>query len=264
MGCLLNRFRNAWVCCPTDRRRNTVSRNGGEENGGEESRSLAVRVERSRGPGGPEPACRFCPPVATGRVRTSVAVRTPAELVTVAADAHRDGVRRLMLSAAAPAVLGEYVRAVRLGLPALRASVVCRPDDLPTLGTLALAGVTDVDIHAGSLDDAVRARGAVAGTVLSLVGYERAWDEAVRVFGPFRVATCLAVGAGENPGELVAGAARLIARGVHPVVVPYQAGTDGLVGWVGHAVADMLRTVGADADTQPMAPLAPTTGWGMR
>ncbi len=35
--------------------------------------------------------------------------------------------------------------------------------------------------------------------------YERAWDEAVRVFGWNRVSTYLLIGLGEDPDELVAG-----------------------------------------------------------
>ena len=52
--------------------------------------------------------------------------------------------------------------------------------------------------------------------------YEAAWDEAVRVFGRNRVSTYLLVGLGEDPDELVAGAGRLIERGVYPFVVPFR------------------------------------------
>jgi hypothetical protein len=52
--------------------------------------------------------------------------------------------------------------------------------------------------------------------------YEAAWDEAVRVFGRNRVSTYLLVGLGEDPDELVAGAAGLIERGVYPFVVPFR------------------------------------------
>ncbi|MFI5957987.1 hypothetical protein [Cryptosporangium sp. NPDC051539] len=171
-------------------------------------------------------------------------VRSPAQLVLLATDAWDDGVSRLWLTAEAPADVPAYVRAVRAGVPGIRVAVDCSPTDACALGTLAAAGVTDVGIHIGSLDDDVRARDADEVPGVPLSGYERAWDEAVRVFGRYRVTTCLVVGAGEHPGELVAGAARLIARGVHPVVVPYQAGTDALVRWMGQAIADMLRAVG--------------------
>jgi biotin synthase-related radical SAM superfamily protein len=52
--------------------------------------------------------------------------------------------------------------------------------------------------------------------------YEAAWDEAVRIFGRNRVSTYLLIGLGEKPDELVAGASRLIERGVYPFVVPMR------------------------------------------
>ena len=163
------------------------------------------------------------------------------------------------LDAADLAGLADHVRLIRAERPDL--VVECGPADVFALGPLKAVGVAEVGIHVGSLDETVRAR-CGDGAVLPLAGYERAWDEAVRVFGRFRVSTCLVVGAGENPGELVTGAARLIARGVQPVVVPYRPGPDALVRWIGHAVTDMLRTVGASVT--PPQPIGPTTGWGMR
>lgn len=255
---------------------------------------LRIRVDPGAGPAvsDEQPSCGFCPAVSAGR---SLTVRTPVELVAAAAEGRGAGIRGLVLSV--PVTTGgagwltEYVGAVQVGVPRLRLGVEhWPPTDLSAFGLLAAAGVTDIGIHAGSLDDEVRARRAPGG--LPLAGYERAWDEAVRVFGRYRVSTCLVVGAGEHPSDLVTGAARLIARGVHPVVVPYRPGADvasrapglaahavgveetspsaaPLVGWIGQAVADMLRTVGAakmdradsaGLDQQPLE----STRWGMR
>lgn len=233
-----------------------MSRNGGGDGGS----LLQVRIaggaayaDTAGGParGGPAPlspmetACRFCPPDQAPRGAPPVLVGSPASLVSVATDARRSGVGRLRLTTEAQIDVADYVRAVRDGVPGMRVAMDCRPAEAYVLSSLAAAGVTDVGIHIGSLDDDVRARGSGGAAVLPLSRYERAWDEAVRVFGRYRVTTCLVVGAGENPGDLVAGAARLIARGVAPIVVPYQASTDALVPWIGHAVSDMLRTVGA-------------------
>ncbi len=52
--------------------------------------------------------------------------------------------------------------------------------------------------------------------------YEAAWDHAVRVFGRNQVSTYLLIGLGEDPDDLVAGAAGLIDRGVYPFVVPFR------------------------------------------
>src|SRR6185312_3395253 len=56
----------------------------------------------------------------------------------------------------------------------------------------------------------------------ALEQYRLAWDESVRLFGPNAVSTYLIVGLGEDPDELVAGAAELVDRGVYPFVVPYR------------------------------------------
>ncbi|TQS46307.1 radical SAM protein [Cryptosporangium phraense] len=221
-----------------------MSRNGGKDGGS------VLRVRIARPVDRPAPAdtrasvCRFCPSALTSAESQPLPVRSPAQLVLLARDAWEDGLARMWLTAEVPDDVPHYVRAVRDDVPGMRVAVDCGPADACVLHQLRTAGVTDVGIHIGSLDDDVRARDSDAEAV-PLSGYERAWDEAVRVFGRYRVTTCLVVGAGENPGDLVSGAARLIARGVQPVVVPYRAGTDALVRWAGQAVADMLRTVGA-------------------
>jgi hypothetical protein len=81
--------------------------------------------------------------------------------------------------------------------------------------------------------------------------YEAAWDEAVRVFGRNRVSTYLLIGLGEDPDELVAGAERLIERGVYPFVVPLRpmlgtlARTDGVVAPEPSLVRDITARVAA-------------------
>ena len=71
----------------------------------------------------------------------------------------------------------------------------------------------------------------------------------MRVFGRNRVSTYLLVGLGEDPDELVAGAAELVAPGVYPFVVPFRplAGTlaaaDGAVPPTPALLADVTRRV---------------------
>jgi radical SAM protein (TIGR04043 family) len=126
------------------------------------------------------------------------------------------------------------------------------------------AGATAIGIHVESMDDAVRARWLPGKSTVPLAEYERAWDEAVRVFGWNRVSTYLLIGLGEDPDDLVRAAGTLIDRGVYPFVVPMRpmAGTlarrDGavappasLVTDVTARVAELLRAagmVGADQD----------------
>jgi radical SAM protein (TIGR04043 family) len=107
-----------------------------------------------------------------------------------------------------------------------------------------------IGIHVESLDDAVRRRWMPGKGSVPLAQYRAAWSEAVRVFGPNRVSTYLIIGLGEDPDELVAGAAELIELGVYPFVVPFRpiAGTlavdaDGAVAPPAELVADVTRRV---------------------
>jgi radical SAM protein (TIGR04043 family) len=217
--------------------------------------------------------CRFCAIEESLRAGATVAAKTPAQLAEVAAAAVRlDGVRQMVLTTGTTAgpdrggrVLARCVRAVRAAVPALPVQVQLEPPaDLAVLGELHAAGATAVGIHVESLEEEVRRRWMPGKSTVPLAEYEAAWDEAVRVFGRNRVSTYLLIGLGEDPDELVAGAARLIDRGVYPFVVPLRpmlgtlARRDGvppppaaLVWDVTERVARLLRAAGmTGADQQ--------------
>jgi radical SAM protein (TIGR04043 family) len=131
------------------------------------------------------------------------------------------------------------------------------PGDLAVIDDLREAGAVSIGIHVESLDDDVRRRWMPGKGAVPMAEYEKAWDHAVRVFGRNQVSTYLLVGLGEDPDELVRGAARLISQGVYPFVVPFRptAGTlarrDGvsapapaLVRDVSARVAALLRAAG--------------------
>jgi radical SAM protein (TIGR04043 family) len=96
------------------------------------------------------------------------------------------------------------------------------PKDLSVIRELHDGGATAIGIHVESLDDDVRRRWMPGKSSVPMAEYETAWDEAVRVFGRNKVSTYLLIGMGEDPDELVAGAGRLIDRGVYPFVVPMR------------------------------------------
>jgi len=175
--------------------------------------------------------CRFCTIEESLRGGATVAAKTPAQLAEVAEAAVRlDGVRQMVMTTGTTAgpdrgarVLARCVRAVRDAVPALPIQVQLEPPaDLSTLAELRDAGAVAVGIHVESLDDEVRRRWMPGKATVPLAAYEAAWDEAVRVFGRNRVSTYLLIGLGEDPDELVAGAGRLIERGVYPFVVPFR------------------------------------------
>ena len=215
--------------------------------------------------------CRFCTIEESLRSGATVAAKTPEQLAEVAEAAVRlDGVRHMVMTTGTTAGpdrgarnLVRAVRAVLAAVPGLPIQVQCEPPgDLAWIGELHRAGATAIGIHVESLDDRVRRRWMPGKSTVPMADYEAAWDEAVRVFGRNRVSTYLLVGLGEDADELIAGAARLIARGVYPFVVPFRpmrgtlAARDGIgapdpriLGYVTERVGAHLRAAGmAGAD----------------
>lgn len=202
--------------------------------------------------------CRFCTIEESLRSGDTVAAKTPAQLAEVAEAAVRlDGVTQMVMTTGTTAGpdrgarnLVRCVRAVLAAVPGLPIQVQIEPPaDLAVLGELRRAGAVAVGIHVESLDDGVRGRWMPGKGSVPMAEYEAAWDEAVRVFGRNQVSTYLLVGLGEDPDELVAGAAGLIERGVYPFVVPFRpmAGTlavrDGATGPDPAVVADVSERV---------------------
>jgi radical SAM protein (TIGR04043 family) len=175
--------------------------------------------------------CRFCTIEESLRSEATVAAKSPAQLAEVARAAVRlDGVRQMVMTTGTTAGpdrgarnLVRSLRAVLAAVPGLPVQVQCEPPgDLGWIRALHDAGATAIGIHVESLDDEVRRRWMPGKSSVPLSEYEAAWDEAVRVFGHNRVSTYLLVGLGEDPDELIAGAGRLIDRGVYPFVVPFR------------------------------------------
>ncbi|MFF4309628.1 MSMEG_0568 family radical SAM protein [Streptomyces sp. NPDC001507] len=216
--------------------------------------------------------CRFCTIEESLRSGATVAAKTPAQLAEVAEAAVRlDGVQQMVMTTGTTTgpdrgarTLVRSVRAVLEAVPGLPIQVQCEPPgDLAWIRALHDAGATAIGIHVESLDDEVRRRWMPGKSTVPLAEYEAAWDEAVRVFGPNRVSTYLLVGLGEDPDELVAGASRLIDRGVYPFVVPFRpmsgtlAARDGvgapraeLLTYVTEGVAAKLRAAGMSGADQ--------------
>ncbi|HET7487752.1 MAG TPA: MSMEG_0568 family radical SAM protein [Acidimicrobiales bacterium] len=208
----------------------------------------------------PADRCRFCAIEESLHAGATTRVKTPAQLAEVAAAAVRlDGVRQMVMTTGTTATpdrgaryLAACVRAVRAAVPDLPVQVQCEPPaDLTALTALHDAGAAAIGIHVESLDDGVRARWMPGKATVPLAAYWAAWREAVRVFGRNRVSTYLLVGLGEDPDELVAGAAALADIGVYPFVVPVRplAGTlaaaDGLQPPAPDLVADVTSRVAA-------------------
>jgi radical SAM protein (TIGR04043 family) len=175
--------------------------------------------------------CRFCTIEESLRAGSTVAAKTPAQLAEVAEAAVRlDGIKQMVMTTGTTAGLDRgarhlvrCVRAVLSAVPGLPIQVQIEPPgDRSVLTELREAGATSIGIHVESTDDEIRRRWMPGKSTVPLRDYEAAWDEAVRVFGRNRVSTYLLIGLGEDPDELVDGAAKLIERGVYPFVVPMR------------------------------------------
>jgi radical SAM protein (TIGR04043 family) len=207
-----------------------------------------------------ETRCRFCTIEESLAAGATTAVKRPAQLAEVAAAAVAlDGVRQLVMTTGTSnggdrgaRHLARCAAAVRAAVPDLAIQVQIEPPlDLDWIGRLRAAGVAAIGIHVESLDEDVRRRFTPGKAAVPLARYEEAWLEAVRVFGRNRVSTYLLVGLGEDPDELVAGAARLIEMGVYPFVVPYRplagslASADGVGAPDPRRLAEVTAGVGA-------------------
>jgi radical SAM protein (TIGR04043 family) len=204
--------------------------------------------------------CRFCSIEESLRSGATVAAKTPKQLAEVAEAAVRlDGVTQMVMTTGTTTGpdrgarnLVRCVRAVLEAVPGLPIQVQIEPPgDLSVISDLYSAGATSIGIHVESLDDDVRRRWMPGKSTVPLTEYDAAWDEAVRVFGRNRVSTYLLIGMGENADELVAGAARLIDRGIYPFVVPLRpmlgtlARTDGVTAPDPRVVRDITTRVAA-------------------
>ncbi|MGP4042960.1 MSMEG_0568 family radical SAM protein [Streptomyces sp. 2A115] len=216
--------------------------------------------------------CRFCTIEESLRSSATVAAKTPDQLAEVAEAAVRlDGVKQMVMTTGTTTGpdrgarnLVRSLRAVLDAVPGLPVQVQCEPPgDLAWIRALHDAGATAIGIHVEALDDEVRGRWMPGKSTVPMSEYEAAWDEAVRVFGPNRVSTYLLVGLGEDSDELIAGAGKLIDRGVYPFVVPFRpmkgtlAARDGirapsaeLLRYVTEGVAAKLRAAGMSGADQ--------------
>jgi radical SAM protein (TIGR04043 family) len=184
--------------------------------------------------------CRFCTIEESLHSGATTQVKRPEQLAEVAAAAVRlDGVRQMVMTTGTSngadrgaKHLARCVMAVKNAVGNLPIQVQIEPPlDLTWIDRLREAGADAIGIHIESLDPEVRSRWTPGKATVPVERYEQAWDRAVEVFGANRVSTYLLVGLGEDPDELVAGAARLVERGVYPFVVPYRP----LVGSLAHA-----------------------------
>jgi radical SAM protein (TIGR04043 family) len=178
----------------------------------------------------PDRACRFCAIGTSLKEGRTLARKTPAQLAEVAEAAVRlDGVEQLVLTTGTPATpdrgaahLVACVAAIRRAVPALPIQVQCEPpDDFAWFGRLREAGADALGMHLEAVEPEVRATVMPGKAEVPIDFYFQAFAAAVAVFGRGQVSTYLIAGLGDRPESLVSMAARLLAVGVYPFLVPF-------------------------------------------
>jgi radical SAM protein (TIGR04043 family) len=177
-----------------------------------------------------EGACRFCAIGDSLRGGRTVARKTPAQLAEVAEAAVRlDGIDQVVLTTGTPASadrgaahLAACAAAIKGAVPGLPVQVQHEPpEDFGWFDRLRAAGADAIGLHLEAVEPEVRARVMPGKAAVPVSFYLEALAAAVSVFGRGRVVSYLIAGLGDTRESLVEMAARLVAMGVYPFVVPF-------------------------------------------
>lgn len=174
-------------------------------------------------------SCQFCAIGQSLAARQTIAEKSPEQLAEVAAAAvHLDGVRHVVMTTGTPrssdrgaSVLAAAARAIRERVD-IPIQAQCEPPaDFGWFERLRGAGVDSLGMHLEAVNEGVRARIMPGKAEVPVSYYFEAFARAARVFGKGQVSTYLLAGLGDTAEELLEAAARLIALGVYPFVVPF-------------------------------------------
>ena len=174
--------------------------------------------------------CRFCGIELSLQGGGTSARKSPAALAETAAVAKRlDNASHVVLTTGSTHPPGGEIEHLAACARAVKdaAGLAVHVQFSPPAGREVMerlrgAGVDTVGIHLESWDPEVLARQAPVKAAWGLAEYERAWLEAVDVFGPNQVSSFLIAGLGEGPESLVEGADFMADRGVFPFIVPLR------------------------------------------
>ncbi len=174
-------------------------------------------------------ACQFCAIGQSLQAGRTVAHKTPAQLAEVArAAVLLDGVRHMVMTTGTPnlddrgaSVLCDSASAVRKAVD-LPIQGQCEPPRDPAwFGRMKDAGIDSLGMHLEAATQGVRARIMPGKAMIPVERYMDAFAQAVPVFGRGQVSTYILAGLGDTAAEILDLAARLVALGVYPFVVPF-------------------------------------------
>jgi radical SAM protein (TIGR04043 family) len=174
--------------------------------------------------------CRFCGIGISLKNKTTIPVKTPAQLAEVAEAAVRlDGVKHFVMTMGTINKTDKGARYMAKCVRAVKAAVNLPievqfepPDDLEVLVEVKEAGADSIGIHLEAFDQAVRERILPGKARISVDYYFATFRRAVELFGEGQVSSYVIVGLGESTESIIAGCQRLIDAGVFPFVVPLR------------------------------------------
>lgn len=174
--------------------------------------------------------CRFCGIGISLANKTTIPVKTPAQLAEVAEAAVRlDGVKHFTMTMGTLNETDKGARYMARCVRAVKAAVDLPvevqfepPDDLDVLAEVRDAGADSIGIHLEAFDQAVRERILPGKARISVDYYLTTLRRAVELFGVGQVSSYVIVGLGESPESIIAGCQRLVDIGVFPFVTPLR------------------------------------------
>ena len=174
-------------------------------------------------------SCQFCAIEQSLEDGRTLVRKTPEQVAEVAEAAVRlDGISQLVMTTGTPNSEDRGARLMAETAAAVKARVAipiqgqCEPPEDPIwYQRMKEAGIDSLGMHLEVVEEEVRRRILPGKSELSLERYERAFAEAVEVFGRGQVSTYLLAGLGDSAASLIACSGRLIELGVYPFVVPF-------------------------------------------
>jgi radical SAM protein (TIGR04043 family) len=174
--------------------------------------------------------CRFCGIGISLKNKSTIAVKTPAQLAEVAEAAVRlDGVKHFVMTMGTlnetdkgARYMAKCVRAVKAAVDLPIEVQFEPPVDFEVMKDVRDAGADSIGIHLEAFDQGVRERIMPGKARTSVDYYFAAFRRAVELFGVGQVSSYIIVGLGESPESIIAGCQRLVDVGVFPLVVPLR------------------------------------------
>jgi radical SAM protein (TIGR04043 family) len=175
--------------------------------------------------------CRFCGIELSLKDNSTIARKTPKELIEVVDEALAEGVcKHLTLTTGTPTTDDKgtklyvgLVEALKAIHPSLPIQVQFEPPKVMlTMDELQRVGVDSVGIHIESFDKDVLKRMCPGKARTTVDEYIEAWRYAVELFGEGEVSTYIIVGLGESDESIVPAARMLANLGVIPYLVPVR------------------------------------------